>query len=255
MVSVTTSTTATAANNGVPVTNLPTTGFSPASVNIVGTANVSGRERAVLIKGVNLAAFNLTVAKDGNVQSSTVEIVNFTTNLSVVTSGNTVNIVAVPDTAEISATSVTLDNKITSAVSSINSRIDNTSATLNNRITSVNNNDFAALAAFVQASVVPNDVLVKFTTPVDIVTQIGSENNFGSAGIQTGAPVTITFYQGSGVSVSELGTMVFSSPNTNASVNFSTSVTVSSGKSIEARSSVIGGSFGDFNFTLNTRKI
>ena len=56
MVSVVTSTNCTANNNGVPVTELPNTGFSVTSVNLVGTANIGGREQAILIEGVDLQA-------------------------------------------------------------------------------------------------------------------------------------------------------------------------------------------------------
>lgn len=83
MVSVVTSTTCSQTDTGIPVTNLPNTGFSLTSVNLVGTANVSGRESAVLIEGVNLSGIADTSALEARI--STVSVI--TTDLSKVPFG------------------------------------------------------------------------------------------------------------------------------------------------------------------------
>lgn len=72
MVSVVTSTTCNATSDGVPVTQLPTTGFSLTSVNLIGTANVSGNETAVLIENIDITALTSINDIDGRLSAVSV---------------------------------------------------------------------------------------------------------------------------------------------------------------------------------------
>lgn len=204
---VVTSTTCSATNDGVPVTTLPTTGFSLTSVNLVGTGAISGLEQAILIEGVDLQGIIDSVARLSTV--------------SVATAANT--------------SSVSVLNAGLSTVSVI--------AASNSRV---------PVAAHWPASVGADQLVARFATPVNIVTQTSNHYGFVSTSVSTTG--VMQFFAGDTTGTTKFAEMSFSGGRT-ATVSITTSTIVSAGKFIEVRSpSSVGEQLQDFSFTLFVRR-